>query len=202
MKKSILFTIILTTLLAINIMAQEQPVVISVNVGWSLVGDLMASTDLGSDYDVSVTPAFQLNVDKKVTNIVSIGIATSLQMITMKYEGYEYLDGFGALVLEDFEARVSRINFAVRPLFHYGGNESLDMYSGLRLGFTKWNYTDSSNDPNYDVANEVTTALGFNFAPQLILFGMQYYFSDNIGANFEFSVGSPHYISGGINFRF
>jgi len=40
------------------------------------------------------------------------------------------------------------------------------------------------------------------FAPQLVLFGAQGYFTDNIGANFELSVGAPHFFSIGLNYRF
>jgi len=43
-------------------------------------------------------------------------------------------------------------------------------------------------------------ANGFSF--QLVAFGMRGYFTDNFGANVELGIGSPHFISMGLNYRF
>jgi hypothetical protein len=69
----------------------------------------------------------------------------------------------------------------------------------LRLGYTNWNVSSTSTDPDYD-PNSVFT--GGGFAPQVILFGFRGYFTENIGLNSELTVGAPHYFSIGLNYRF
>lgn len=124
-----------------------------------------------------------------------VGAAVSYQVM-----GYEYTD-YGSNN-EDFKTTIYRSNFAIRGLFHYGNNDMLDMYSGVRFGMTNWTFKTDYDGADYDVEQDVSFSNGTLGAPQLILFGIRGYFYENWGANLEFAIGSPHYLSIGFNYRF
>lgn len=186
-----------------QIFAQNQDYrsTLSVNAGFSAVGALINVVDgLSSDTKSYAAPAIQLTYDKGIQKWFSIGLATSYQAMGIEYKGYEYMQD-GEMVSEDFKTSISRLNVGVRPLFHYGNINRIDMYSGLRVGVTNWSINTKSNDPNYDPENDVSFGNGINFAAQVILYGLRGYFTDNLGANFELALGSPHFASFGLNYR-
>jgi opacity protein-like surface antigen len=184
----------------------EKPVAhkstICLNIGESLVGNLIGSLNNAAnlDYSSNVTsmPAFQMTYDYQVNNWFSIGAAGSYQMMGVKVKNWSYYDESDNLVTEDFKTSLNRLNVAVRPLFHYGNMERFDMYSGLRIGYTKWNVSTTSTDPNYDALKLVK---GGHVAFQLVMFGLRAYVTDNIGLNCELGLGGPHYFAVGLNVR-
>jgi len=170
---------------------QDYPSTISLNGGFSLVGAMFKTLEVQDGFKSNSYPALQLTYDHYVTKWFSMGGAASVQSMGYSYNYIDQVSGDETNVSVD----VNRINIALRPLFHYGNSGKIDMYSGLRLGYTLWNIKATVDD--YDDAG-----LANSFAPQLILFGMRGYFTENIGANFELAVGSPHYFSLGLNYRF
>jgi hypothetical protein len=72
------------------------------------------------------------------------------------------------------------------------------MYSGLRIGYTNWNFSTTTTDPNFDGAESFN---GGKPAFQVILFGIRGYITENIGLNTELAVGGPHFFSAGLNVR-
>ena len=186
-----------------QIFAQNQDYrsTLSLNAGFSAVGSLISiADDFSSDTKSYAVPAIQLTYDKGFQKWFSIGLATSYQTMGIEYKGYEYMQD-GEVVTEDFKTNISRLNIAVRPLFHYGNINRFDMYSGLRVGVTNWSINTKSNDPNYDPENDVSFGNGLNFSAQVILYGLRAYFTENLGANFELALGSPHFASFGLNYR-
>ncbi len=181
--RKITFVLVVCAFFARNINAQEYKSVICVNAGLSLVGDFFNVAGNGS---ISNLPAFQLTYDYHLAKWFSLGFAGSYQLMSIDYTSYQN--------------NISRINFALRPLFHYGSFKRIDMYSGLRIGYTMWKATSNNPNPNYDPTSVISGSLG-NFAPQLILYGLRVYFSDHIGANLELGIGAPHYFSAGLNYR-
>lgn len=94
------------------------------------------------------------------------------------------------------------MNIGARALFDYANEGRLDLYSGVILGFTNWNVKTNNASASYDPSQDLTFSEEIVFAPQVVLFGAQGYFTDNIGANFELSIGAPHFFSIGLNYRF
>ncbi len=192
--KKINISIIVLILLTINLNAQNQDYksTITAGVGFSAVSIIFnaISTSYGS-FKYESAPALQVSYDYLISDIISAGVAVSNQ--NMSYE-YNYYD---ATTNTDIFADVtaSRTNIALRGLAHYGKQTDFDLYSGLRLGYTIWSF--DANVQDYD-----TGGIGSMFAPQLILFGARGYFTEHIGANAELSIGSPHYLSFGLNARF
>ncbi len=75
------------------------------------------------------------------------------------------------------------------------------MYSGIRTGAIIWSPEGQTTDPTLNEmfdSDYGRTVLRI----QLVAFGMRGYFTDNIGANIEFAIGSPYFVTGGLNFRF
>lgn len=202
MKKGLQFSLVLI-FAAFQAMAQSPDYrsTLSVNAGFSAVGSLISVSDNFSDNTKSyAVPAIQVTYDKGIQKWFSLGLAASYQAMGIEYKDYEYTQD-GETVSEDFKTSISRLNVAIRPLFHYGNLNRLDMYSGLRVGVTNWSINTQTNDPEYDPENDVSFGNGVNFAAQIILYGLRGYFTDNLGANFELALGAPHYFSMGLNYR-
>ncbi len=178
-----------------NQTTSEKRNTVALNTGFSLVGSLLAGNNSDSDYETFAIPAIQLTYDYNVIDWLSLGLAGSFQMMGMEYANYGSNN-------ESFKTTITRTNFAVRGLFHYGNSDVLDMYSGVRFGMTHWGASTEYDGEDYDVEEDATFTKGFGAAPQLVLFGIRGYFTDNFGVNMEFAVGSPHYLSLGLNYRF
>lgn len=167
--------------------------VLGVNMGLSLAGVLFNLAELEDDIEASNKPAIQLTYDYAITDAISIGAAGSYQRYVLSYTNYNGVED------QDFDVKVGRTNIAARALFHYGGNEEIDLYSGIRLGLTNWSVdVGASNIPDYVPPQSA----GIFFAPQLIAFGIRGYFTPNFGVNAELSIGAPHYFSMGVSYRF
>ncbi len=178
-----------------NLHAQEHKSALTVNAGFSLIGGLFSLPDEGvSNYSI---PAIQVGYDYYILNWFSLGAAGSIQFMGVDYDNYEYETG----EFVNGDLSIVRTNVAMRALFHYFNRNRLNMYSGVRMGLTNWNIDNNLTDKNYDY-DEVLSSTGIVFAPQLVLFGLRGYFTENFGANLEFAVGPPHFFSAGLNYRF
>lgn len=187
MKKLLLLTA-LALFLSHSIQAQNDTYksTICVNGGFSLVGTIISAVD----GKTSSVPAIQVTYDYGLNKWFSLGGAASYQSMKINYTDLDY---------GSYTTSLNRLNVALRALFHYANSGKVDLYSGLRLGYTNWNVSTTSTDPDYD-PNSVFN--GGGFAPQVILFGFRGYFSEHIGLNSELTIGAPHYFSVGLNYRF
>lgn len=214
--KKMLFTFGGSALLAMTCLAQNgKPITprdqnnpfdskrstITAGVGFSLAGLLIRSVESaladsipsGRTKTTSI-PALTLSYDYTLAKHFSIGVAGSYQSWSIKIDPY-YSHGNS---YSGGSLSVSRTNLAVRPLFHFGRNPDLDLYCGIRLGYTIWGGKTTSTDPS---VKSVDTNLGNNFAPAAI-FGIRYFFTPNIGFNSEASIGAPYALAVGVNFKF
>jgi len=208
-------------------MKAPQKISFSANVGASSAGALirLGTSQLASkmaDLGVassSATPALQASAEFKAFPHVSFGFAYSYQMFKAEYTAWIY----SPELVFDMGAKLTRANYSGRILYHYGNFKNVDIYSGVRIGYTMWSLEASIHTPDIDptvvipgVAEYLDwlnvkipgmdldapkLSMGF-IAPQVVLFGCRYYFNDYIGINTELTVGSPHYISGGLSLRF
>ncbi len=204
MKKTtiILMAIAFLSFSSVNVFAQDYKHTAGLDVGLSALGGvvkaIMKSDTIPDGINYKTIPVLQLTYDFMVTERISVGAAASHQYYKVDDEN------------TNEHIKVTRSNFAVRGLFHYGNSDKLDMYSGIRLGLTNWGIhaqlpdLDESDPTVQQFQRDMEDYIkgGLVFAPQLVAFGMRYYFTDNIGAHGEFSIGSPYVVSAGVNFRF
>lgn len=178
---------------------EEGQVVASLGLGYSLIGAIFSVSDnSGDDTKSFATPAIVFAADYGITENFSIGLAGGWQKMGLNYTDYSYIDSDGDIVTEDFKYTLSRSNLGVRALFHYGGSDDFDMYSGAKVGYTIWNFKNDSNDPDFITPTDKASGVGF----QLIAFGARGYFSESVGAFFELGLfGAPYFLAGGIAFR-
>lgn len=210
MKKTILLIITIVAVFVFipnnSLSAQHQNYKqnIYAGAGLSLVGFLFDVINVTGGSAVSTTslPAIQLTYDYALTPKISTGLAFSYQGFGLNVTDYSYYnEDTGNFTTESFSADLKGYNFAARVLYHYGKKEEVDMYSGLRLGVEHWNtITESTVEVVDDFFGNNNTS-GTNFAPQIIIFGLRYYVSDDIGFSFESVIGTPHFLSVGVNYR-
>ena len=174
-------------------------------VGFSLAGLLFraidnAADDAISNFEMKSTPGMLLHYDYGLADRFSIGAAFSYQQFKLVYTNMPYTTTAGYEDTASWDDKVKRINFGIRPLFHFGNNEDLDMYTGVRISMTQWSFSSSHPDPLYDDGDFYDS---FNSTIRFqALFGLRYYFTPNIGFNTEFAIGTPYFLSLGANFRF
>ncbi len=204
--------------------------VVSANIGLNVFGSAAGSLDGNTNTNeaqykygkFTAGPTFQLAWDYGVVKWFSIGVAGSYNRAKYAYEDVQYKgEKLGTV---NFVA--GRTTLSIRPLFHYGNANNWDFYSGFRLGAGFWS-AKLSLDANDDLAmqlvakidedlagyvpgfirkrlvNDVGARAGF-VAPvvQFVPIGVRGYFNDHIGLNAELAVGSPYFLTGGVNYRF
>lgn len=225
MKKYFFTFIFLLSTLTLLAQNEDYQHVVSFQSGASLFssfrGTIEGSTNT-SDTTVSFSsgraqnfPQLNLAYDYGVVKWFSIGGALSYNKVglDLKDVTYNKTQDIGDVSLD-----VSRITIGGRALFHYGNDNRIDMYSGVRLGVGIWTAKVSSStldDRLDEVINEVggsgiwRTLIGNRvrgsfpmFQAQVVLFGLRGYVTENIGINGELSVGSPYFASIGVNYRF
>jgi opacity protein-like surface antigen len=176
--------------------------VVSLNVGYSLIGN--ATTELikgltdDSQVKVRSVPSLMLAYDFGLTDNFSIGVFGGYQSASAEFS-YTYFPNLNDSVTEMVKVSGSRLNLAVRPNFHYGNGDNLDLYSGLRIGYLIRNFEQNSTDEDFGVLDIFD---GSRVTFGLTLFGARYFVTDNIGLNLEVGIGVPFLFSGGVNFRF
>lgn len=172
--------------------------VVNLGVGYSLIGAIFKGTYNVANYpDLKNTsiPPINLSYDFALKDNFSLGIASAYEKIAFKWTDD---DGFTTNTYS-YEVGFTRLNIAARPLFHFGNNDDLDLYSGLRIGMNKWTVFTKSDDPNYN-DEDVTIGLG-GFGVQA-LFGMRYFFNENFGVQTELGIGSPYVAEFGLAIQF
>ena len=191
MKYSVACLLALLSLSTLSAQTLEGESVIGINAGFSMASALFSLSEIDANVDATTPPAIQATYDYALTNRVSLGGGISYQNFKLAYSNY-------GEAKESFDVRLSRFNVGLRGLFHYGNSEKMDMYSGLRVGLSKWSLDVGTDDPSFDPPKTA----GIVFAPQAILFGMRSYLSGHLGIGGEIAIGAPHVVSFGLHYRF
>jgi hypothetical protein len=152
----------------------------------------------------TATPTFGLSYDYGFSKLFSLGISFGYNSLSVSSNNLAYIDANGTTRTDGiFDLNLRRFNIAIRPLFHYGKNPKLDMYSGLRLGISSWSGGLDTNIPELETDEIAASSfLGINPGVALIPFGLRYYFTDNFGAGFETHIGPPYWGNIQVNYRF
>lgn len=170
---------------------------ITINAGASMAGLIVKALNYGDSISADAHLAIQANYDYCLKKWFSLGLASSYQQYRLTYSNTEVLRDKYNILDGSVSSTLTRANLAARVLFHYGNSGRVDMYSGARIGVTKWSLEADALEPFH-----VAKIKYMMFAPQLVLFGFRGYFTEHFGANTELCIGAPHYISAGLNCRF
>lgn len=179
--------------------------VVSAGVGYSLVGIIFSTlknavnTAPTSKVSSTSIPVIAVGYDYGISDKFSIGGAYTYQDLKIKYDSYQDTTT-GQIFYGDYYNKLSRQNFGVRMLFHFSNNESLDLYSGLRLGYSMWSH--QTNNPSMKSGNSLDDAFFRNRIWPQAIFGMRYFFGDMLGINTEFAIGPTYFIMVGAALRF
>jgi hypothetical protein len=169
--------------------------VVTLGAGYSFVGALFSNIQNSTTFSI---PAIVVNYDYAIADNFTIGAAFSHQAMGYRFD-YDYFNASNVYITEEVKSTFTRMNFGVRPLFHFGANDDIDMYTGLRIGYQTWSYNNDSSDPDFDDGGSIL----FNARPTVQpLFGVRYFFTQNIGFNTEIGLGSPYVAMAGLNFKF
>lgn len=199
--KNKLFLALLMTTFVFNAQAQnsEGTSVATVGLGYSFFNNIIkTSLESYTEVEVKSVPTIAITFDHSLTDNFSLGFAGAYQSVTGEFTNTYFDENFNSQT-ETAKTSISRINIAIRPLFHYGNSDKLDMYSGLRVGYLIRNVTVESDDPNGVFLDDLD---GNRFALGLVPFGFRYFFSDNLGINMDLQIGTPYVVSGGVAFQF
>jgi hypothetical protein len=219
-----LLSFIILQIFAPTALAQNEDYhhVVSAQSGVSLFSFFRGNLQ-GSSIDTTVrfssgtarnVPQIQVAYDYGITKWFSVGGAVSFNKVnaTLNDVTYQRTQNLGNLTLG-----VSRTTIGVRALFHYGNANRLDMYSGVRVGAGIWGVGINSSLAD-DKIEPILRSVGGNglwrrilgrdlgvgwaaVQAQLIAFGLRGYVTENLGINGELSLGSPYFMSLGLNYR-
>ncbi|MDQ3108321.1 MAG: outer membrane beta-barrel protein [Bacteroidota bacterium] len=187
-----------------NAQKAKGQVVVTGGVGYSLVGILLNAIQDGAntsgDVKSTKTPVIFGSADYGITDRFSVGACYTYQGISVKYSSYTTTDtaGNNVTIVGDFSDRLTRQSIGIRPLFHFGDSEDLDLFVGARFSYVFWNYN-SSRD-NFD-SSDLLSGFGSPIKPQFLL-GMRYFFVPTVGFNAEFAIGPTYFMAFGISARF
>ncbi|MCB9263305.1 MAG: hypothetical protein H6607_13100 [Flavobacteriales bacterium] len=150
-----------------------------------------------SNFSSSSRPQIILGIDHGLSDRWSLGAI----FYTGSWKGnmnYSYTDNNNVTKTGSIDYHFNRYAFALTPKIHYGKNDKVDLYSGLRVGYVLWTTNINTDHPNLKGFN----GIGLN-RPLLGLtaFGARFYPIENLGVNFEFNTGAPNIIGYGINYR-
>ena len=177
--------------------------VVTAGAGYSLAGALMILISDGLNTSGTVTstktPVIIGGLDYGITDHFSLGAVYTYQGLSAKYSSFYDSNGNLISTTGSFTDRLTRQSIGVRPLFHFGESENLDLYTGARFSYVLWNY---KSDGRTDLSSsDIFGGFGSPVKPQAI-FGMRYNFMPALGFNAEFAIGSTYFMMVGINARF
>jgi hypothetical protein len=205
------FVIIGLVLLAPAAQAQSRsndfPAVIHAGggVGYSQFGLISKILELGTDgqfTETKTTPAYTGYFDYQFKRHFSMGISGGVQSIRQKVEDFTYTVDGQSQTAQSFYYRLQRTNVGMTFRAHYGDNDKVDVYSGLKIGLSIFSISFDVNDETLlaeldNRASFATTTPSF----QLILCGMRYYPIQPLGIHFELGIGAPAIVSAGLSLR-
>jgi hypothetical protein len=179
---------------------------------WYPVSTFLASVNTTYAYDYppdfycsSITSNKGGAMDVGVIDFFSIGFAASSQSEVVNWTPNE-----GGPWHLNFSDRISRINLAVRLLFHLPMSwttKYFDPYGGFRIGESRWNDIPSANNSTYTYLTTGQILAYFINKPNLVvpsfqvLFGLHFYPIKFIGIHAEAAIGSPYLVEAGLTIR-
>lgn len=186
---------------SINAQREQNQVVVSAGMGYSIgqaiFKGILNAIEAGGTNTVSSIPIINVMVDYGISENFSLGAAYSFNSFSWSDSS---IDPSGVITSVDLSA--ARHNIGLRPLFHFGNNEKVDLYTGARLGTSIWSLSGSATDSQGNDTG-ASTDIPAGVVTVQALFGVRTYFTDVIGANFEVGIGNaPYFVAGGLSLKF
>jgi len=177
----------------------QNELVISAGAGYSVgvsIVKLAINSSLNASglNDAKFIPPLVGNIDYGVADNFSLGFSYT-------HTGFSSVESATVNdTLYRADVGLRRANIALRPLFHFGPDETVDIYFGGRLGYSLWKGSYEIRDTyGNNRADDVNIPSLFNFG---IVFGVRKYFNENIGVNFDINFGNgPYLLAGGLAYK-
>jgi hypothetical protein len=152
-------------------------------------------------------PAIALNTDLLIKRDLSLGLCFSMQEMGYNFTGpYNYnapngvANGYQNIL--SWKDTYNRYNVSARGLYHFINKEHFSMYTGVRVGYTWWSRSSNNPDPfyNYSYYDKFKHMTLTPLSVQAI-WGIRYFFTDEIGANLEVGLGAPYLLLLGVSVK-
>jgi len=166
---------------------QQGEFALTAGIGNSFIGTIFDVVTNSAGVAGDALPVINVIVDYGVLDQISVGLGVSYQRYDIDFD-----DASG-----DYVDRVTCVNVGVRSLWHFYQSEALDLYAGIRLGYTNWSATSTNTVAGYDPLDPFTL-LSFGIQP---LGGVAYYFNENIGGNLELGIVGVYFFGLGLKVR-
>ena len=118
--KNKLFLALLMTTFVFNAQAQnsEGTSVATLGLGYSLFNNIIkTSLETYTDVEVKSVPTIAFTYDRALTDNFSIGLAAAYQSVSAEFTNTYFDENFDSQT-ELAKTSISRLNVAIRPLFH------------------------------------------------------------------------------------
>jgi hypothetical protein len=170
--------------------------ILSGSIGLSIWNLLVGAAGASDSLKTASTPTFSLIYDYGLSEHFSIGASLAYNSFSITKPDHTFVGANGNLVYDQLKYKASRVNIAVRPLFHWGKNEIMDWHAGMRLGYSLWTTALETRDPYYSNTYDQTSG----YSAQ-VLFGARTYFNEYLSLLFDIGIGAPYFASIGISMK-
>ena len=203
---SLLGCLVLTAPGAANAQAVEQGnLMFSAQYGYPNIFNLLLKTAYeNSGYtglDVGGIGPVGVQFEYMVADKIGVGIKSNYSSSHISYtENTIVYDVNGNPVSStyDYSLKFNRIRVMPRFSLHFGNSSNFDGYFGVAAGYSTFKVTYESNDPNYDGDVAISNPVPVGFRLDV---GGNYFFTDNIGLNFELGIGGGPVLNGGLTIK-
>lgn len=195
-KKGLIFILLLFVFVDLNAQRKERESILTVGFGLGMWNFIASAINLVDSADASSIPTINATYDYGITHNFSLGAAVSYNSISISNPNYSYINSAGVIIYERISVDYSRVNVALRPLYHWGKRENFEWHTGLRLGYSFWNAQLNTTDPYY--SDQVYQENSYSFQ---VLFGSRAYVSEFISITFDVGLIEPYIASLGLSLK-
>ncbi len=128
---------------------------------------------------------------------IGLGLDVNYTNTYVSYDEMSTDTTTGSATNYNYEVSRSVLRIFPRINFHFGNSDSFDGYAGVGAGYRVAKWAFESNDPDFgDETIEGLIPVSFR-----AFVGARYFFTDNIGLNFEIGLGGGALLQGGLSFK-
>jgi len=175
---------------------EKGEAILTATVGLSIWNLYAGAANVSDSLIATSTPTINAMYDYGITKEFSIGAAIGYNSFSFTNPNYSYINSGGVIVNESISVKYTRVNLAVRPLYHWGKREEFEWHAGIRLSYSFWTAELQTTDPYYN--DEYYRA---NLYGAQAVFGSRAYFSEFVAVTFDVGIGSPYFASIGLSLK-
>lgn len=162
------------------------------------------NADVYNNLEIKGFGPLSLRGEYMVADKIGIGLLFNYTSTSISYiENSEVIDpNTGAVTSSPYDYTLKLTRFRAMPRFgfHFGNSDSFDGYFGVAAGYYSANLTYETNDPNaqdddFNWSNITPLSVRLDV-------GGTYFFTENIGLNFEIGIGGGPVTNLGLSFKF